>query len=79
MAIENTLSLTLKHFYYFSIEKEEHYLNPPNPKSLFDWFSWYFHLISKALSNLTKKMNCLKFEAYVGDINDIISTLNVKI
>ena len=53
-------------------------MKPPNPKSLFDWFSWYFHLASKALNNLTENRNCLKFEAYIGDVNDVFSTLSVK-
>jgi hypothetical protein len=53
-------------------------LKPPNPNSLFDWFSWYFYLASKALNNLTQNRNCLKFEAYVGDLNDVFSTLSVK-
>ncbi len=78
LSIENTLRLTLNDFYHISIENEQHYLNPPNPKSLLDWFSWYFHLASKALNNLTKNKNCLKFEGYIGDVNDVFSNLSVR-
>ncbi len=48
---------------------------PSNPKSMFDWYAFYFYKIAKSLKFLTKDTNSLVVETRVGDVNDVLSNI----
>ena len=51
---------------------------PDNPQSIFDWFTFYFLKVAKALDFLTKTLNALNIIGCVGDVNDSLSSLNLE-
>ncbi len=49
-----------------------------NGKSLFDWFSLYFHNTAKAFKYLTVEKDTLKVDIRTGDVHEILYGYHIK-
>ena len=62
-----------------SIFKNETKSNmPQNPKSIFDWYAFYFYSIAKSLKFLINDKNMIELEGRIGDVNGVFSNLYLE-